>query len=178
MQAELRRIHDGLAPEWASSVVKVKDKDFLGKKVVSVADGVQVGTVKDLVFDDLNLSALVVQGERGEGLLPFAALQNNGPDAVTIPTLSAVDWNPGNALAPKSRKLHDLHKLTVMDEQGTALGHIHDFTMDAGGHIQQVEVRTEGVFGVGAHKTFIEAGQVCAIGPKLMTVKSAPSPSS
>jgi sporulation protein YlmC with PRC-barrel domain len=153
----------------------MRDRDFVGKVVVSMADGAQVGRVKDLVFNDLNLSALVVQGDRGEGLLPFPSLESNGPDVITIASYSVLDWNPGDALEPSPRTIHDLRKLTVVDSDGNVLGHIHDFTMDAVGHVQEIDIRTEGVFGLGAHKTVIDGAQVCALGADLMTVKIAPS---
>ena len=151
----------------------MKEKDLVGKHMVSINDGTRAGTVKDLVFDELQLTALVVKGDRGEGLLPYLSLGSNGPDAITISSLSAVDWNPGKAIELKPRNLHHLRKLSVVDSEGNALGHIHDFTMDAAGHIQEFDVRTEGVFGVGALKTLVEASQVVAMGADLMTVMVA-----
>ena len=42
----------------------MKENEFVGKVVVSMADSAQIGKVKDLVFRGLQLSALVVKGER------------------------------------------------------------------------------------------------------------------
>ena len=50
--------------------IYMKEKDLVGKHMVSINDGTRAGTVKDLVFDELQLTALVVKGDRGEGRLP------------------------------------------------------------------------------------------------------------
>ncbi len=149
----------------------MKEKDLVGKKIVSMADGAKVGTVKDLVFHGLELSALVLDGERGEGLLPFKDLGTNGPDAITIESYKLVDWNAGKVLAPESRSTHDLRKLSVMDANGTLLGHMHDLTMDDNGHVKDIDVRTDGVFGIGSHETVIPAAQVRALGADMITVE-------
>jgi sporulation protein YlmC with PRC-barrel domain len=148
----------------------MNDKDLMGKAVVSMADGAQVGIVKDLVFRGLDLDSLVVRGERGEGLLPYTSLGKNGPDAITIESYTVVDWNAGPGLGPESKDLHHLRELSVMDADGKMLGHLHDLTMDAAGHVQDIAVRTDGVFGIGAHETVIPASRVCAVGTNMITV--------
>ena len=148
----------------------MKEKDFIGKKLVSMADGVQVGTVKDLIFQGLDLTALVVRGEHGEGLLPYKEIGTNGPDAITIESYKLVDWNAGHSLQPDSRSSHDLRKLNFMDADGKLLGRIHDLTMDEVGHIQTMGVRTEGVFGLGSHETVVPASSIRALGSDMVTV--------
>ncbi|HLK17188.1 MAG TPA: PRC-barrel domain-containing protein [Fimbriimonadaceae bacterium] len=154
----------------------MKDSDFIGKRVVSLADGAQVGTVKDLVFHELELTALVIRGERGEGLLPFADLGKNGPDAITIESFTLVDWNAGHALQPDGRTTRELRELSVFDANGKKLGHIHDFTMDVSGHVEDFAVRSGGVLGIGADERVIDGSQVLALGEDLITVKASPKP--
>ncbi len=149
----------------------MRDKDLVGKSVVSMADGARVGTVKDLVFHGLNLQALVVKGERGEGLLPFVSVGANGPDAITIESYTLVDWNKGPGLGPETMDIHRLRKLSVVDGNGKMLGHLHDLTMDTAGHVEDIRVRTEGVFGIGAHETVIPASDIRALGADLITVE-------
>jgi sporulation protein YlmC with PRC-barrel domain len=151
----------------------MKDKDFIGKAVVSMGDGAQVGTVKDLVFRGLNLAALVVDGECGEGLLPYGSVGKNGPDAITIDSYTAIDWNAGRVVEPDSRSTHDLRKLSVVNAEGQILGHMHDFTMNSKGHVQKIYVRTDGIFGIGAHKEVVAGSRVRAIGSNMITVESA-----
>ena len=59
----------------------IREKDLMGKAIVSMGDGAKVGTVKELVFQHLTLSSLVVRGEHGEGLLRYQDIGANGPDA-------------------------------------------------------------------------------------------------
>jgi sporulation protein YlmC with PRC-barrel domain len=140
-----------------------------------MADGARVGSVKDLVFRGMDLDALVVRGERGEGLLPYKSLGAIGPDAVTIESYTLVDWNPGPALGPETKDMHGLRQLAVVDAEGHKLGHLHNLTMDAAGHVEEIDVRTEGVFGLGAHQTVIPGKRVRAFGADMITVDSAPT---
>ena len=153
----------------------MKDKDLVGKTVVSMADGARVGTVKDLVFHGLELSKLLIRGERGEALLDFKSIGVNGPDAITIESYTLVDWNAGRTLEPDNRDIHELRKLSVVDAGGKMLGHLHDLTMDDLGHVETIAVRTEGVFGVGAHETVIPGASVRAVGSNMITVEAAAS---
>ena len=120
----------------------------------------------------------MVRGEHGEGLLPFRSLGTNGPDAVTIESYTLVDWNAGRSLDPDSKNTDELRKLSVVDSEGNMLGHIHDLSMDSFGHIDDVDVRTEGVFGIGARHTSIPRSNVRAVGPNLITVEADSSGSS
>ena len=151
------------------------DKEFMGKKVVSLSDGEKLGKVKDLIFTGLKLTDLVVKGERGEGLLPFKNLSANGPDAIMVETYALIDWNVGPALTPESRTAHELEKLKVVDDKGKMIGHMHDYTMDTNGVIEEISVRTEGVFGIGAIETIVPSKRVRAIGSDLITVERTAS---
>ena len=148
----------------------MKQKEFVGKRVVSLADGVEIGKVKDLVFTGLNLSALVIAGERGDGLLPFESISANGPDAITIESFQLIDWNAGSTLTPESRTTQEIEKLKVIDAKGTMIGRLHDFKMNPNGWIEEIYIRTDGVFGIGAHETTVPSSKVRAIGAFLITV--------
>ncbi len=157
----------------AGTVVRVnlmRTKEFVGKPVISMADGAEIGKVEDLIYVGLNLSALVVKGERGEGLLPFKSIEANGPDAITIESYTLIDWNAGHTLAPESRTTHEIKKLKVIDAEGKMIGHMHDFTMNRQGSIEEISVRTDGVFGLGAHETLVPGSKVRAIGTDMITV--------
>ena len=152
----------------------MKENDFVGKPVVSMSDGAKIGKVRDMVFKGLDLTSLVVNGERGEGLLPIGLIGTNGPDAITIESYTVVDWNAGRLQDPDSRNTHDLRKLSVVDADGNMLGKMHELTMNAKGRVEEISVRTEGVFGIGAHETLVAASRVRAIGTDMITVEKAP----
>ena len=52
--------------------------------VVSMADGVQIGRVEDVLFDttDLRVAALVLATSGGQSVLPFSSVHRIGADAV------------------------------------------------------------------------------------------------
>ncbi len=162
------------APDRAGTVLVeiMKSKAFVGKRVVSMADGAEIGKVRDLVFTGLNLTALLVKGERGDGLLPFESIDANGPDAITIESYKLIDWNAGRTLDPESRTTHEIEKLKVIDAEGIMIGRLHDFTMSPKGLIEEISVRTEGVFGIGSHETVVPSSKVRAIGTDMITVES------
>jgi sporulation protein YlmC with PRC-barrel domain len=150
------------------------EKDLLGKAVVSMGDGARVGKVKDLIFHGIQLQALVIKGERGEGLLPYERIGKNGPDAITIDSYTMVDWNGGTISDPESQEIGELRKLTVVDSNGKMLGHLHDLDLSESGLIQEIFVQTEGVFSIGAHKSRFAGPQIRSMGPKLITVDATP----
>jgi sporulation protein YlmC with PRC-barrel domain len=151
----------------------MRDKDLIEKSVISIADGERVGVVKDLVFLDLNVLGLLVMGNHGQGLLPFSKLESIGPDAIMVASTSVVDWNAGSVLVSGGRNTRDLRKLSVVDSEGNFLGHIHDFNMDSTGQIKEINIRTEGVFGIGSQRTMVEGAEVCGIGSDVITVRAA-----
>lgn len=153
----------------------MNETTLVGKRVVSLGDGAQVGTVKDLVFHGLLLKSLLVKGEHGEGLLPFASILKNGPDAITIDSYSLIDWNAGKSIEPNNVTSHDLYKLTVVDSEGKDLGKVHDIVLDPAGSIQELVVRTEGVFGIGSHETVVPKSGIRTIGAALITVDAQPT---
>lgn len=151
----------------------MKSKVFIGKKVVGMSDGAEIGKVKDLIFTGLKLTGLVVKGDRGEGLLPYDSLGANGSDAMTVESYAVIDWSAGPEMAPESRTIHEIEKLKVIDAEGNMIGHMHDFTMSASGLIEEISVRTDGVFGIGSHETVVPSSRVRAIGTDMITVDSA-----
>jgi sporulation protein YlmC with PRC-barrel domain len=147
-------------------------KDLIGKPVVSLEEGAQVGRAKDLVFQGLELQALVVQGEHGEGQLPYADIRTPGPDAITIESSSLIDWDPGQGKESSGKGRSEFLELAVVDAEGNNLGHVHDLNFDLTGQVEDIAVRTEGIFGIGAHETTIPRSQIRAVGPKWITVET------
>src|SRR4029450_4367846 len=72
----------------------MKAGELKGKAVVSMADGVQVGRVEDILFDTpaLRVAALVLTTTGGRSILPFAAVRSLGTRS------------PWRARRPRSRR--------------------------------------------------------------------------
>ncbi len=134
-------------------------------------DGAKVGTVNDLIFRGVEMVSLVVKGERGEGLLPYERVNENGPDALMIDSYTAIDWSSGLTLEPGTRSVHELRKLSVVDAEGNLLGRLHEFTITPKGRMEDLYIKTEGVFGIGSHESVVSQSRIRAFGPDAITVE-------
>ena len=136
-----------------------------------MGDGTRVGSVTDVLFNGLDVNSLVVHGDHGNGLLPYRDVLSNGPDAITIESSTLIDWNAGPESDVEGKGAQHLRKLAVMDADGAMLGHVHDMDMDEPGHVENITVRGDGIFGFGGHETRIQTSRVRAVGPKMITVQ-------
>jgi sporulation protein YlmC with PRC-barrel domain len=131
----------------------MKARALKGKAVVSMADGVQIGRVEEVLFDTaaLKVAALVLTTTGGRSILPFAAVRSLGADAVTVESATATQpaaaqADAGNLL----RALGDLTGLKVVNGEGAYLGDVRDVTIDqASGTLTELEAHSGGMLGVG-----------------------------
>ncbi|CAN5653987.1 hypothetical protein BH11ARM2_BH11ARM2_26370 [soil metagenome] len=151
-----------------------KVSELVGKSVVSLSDGVKVGTVKDVLIDTGTMvaGALLVAGDSGRGGLPFAQITNIGQDAITIETAQAVFWASANTPGP-GREAGEIKGLPVVDASGTVVGNVHDIDL-LNNRVQSLIVRSGGVFGLGANDSVVPVSAIRSIGAKLVTVEVAP----
>jgi len=152
----------------------MKASELKNKAVVSMADGVQIGRVEDVLFDTaaLRVAALVLTTSGGRSVLPFAAVRSLGADAVTVEsaTLTQPPADPagaGNLL----RSLTDLIGLKAVNGEGAYLGEVRDVTIEqATGALTELEAHSGGVLGLGGTGVTIRASSIRGIGPELVTV--------
>jgi sporulation protein YlmC with PRC-barrel domain len=140
--------------------------------VISMADGVQIGRVEDVLFDTANLrvAALALATSGGQSVLPFGSVHRIGADAVTVEAATAAQpaapTAPGNAL----RHLSDMIGLKVVNGEGTYLGDVRDVLIDeAGGGLTELEAHRGGMLGMGGTSVTVPASAVRGIGPDLVT---------
>jgi sporulation protein YlmC with PRC-barrel domain len=141
--------------------------------VVSMADGVQIGRVEDVLFDTaaLQVGALVLKTTGGRSLLPFASVHRLGADAVTVESAKAAQaevapTGAGNVL----RSLGDLTGLKVVSGEGTYLGDVRDVEIDqATGALTELQVHRGGVLGLGGTGVTVPAAAIRGIGPDMVT---------
>ena len=143
------------------------------KPVVSMADGAQVGTVKELLFDtaDLRLTALLLRATSGESTLPFGSIGSIGSDAVMIERAADTAGAQGQAALDTTRGLDDLMSLSAVNVAGTLLGKVSELEIDEqDGRLTKLEVHRGGVLGIGGTTVTILPSAIRSIGPKLITV--------
>jgi sporulation protein YlmC with PRC-barrel domain len=143
------------------------------KPVVSMADGAQVGTVKELLFDtsDLRLTALLLRADSGESTLPFGSIRSVGSDAVMIESAADTAGAHGQAALDTTRSLEDLMDLSAVNVEGTLLGKVKELEIgDQDGRLTKLEVHRGGVLGIGGTTVTVPPSAIRSIGAKLITV--------
>ena len=139
--------------------------------MVSLADGLKVGTIKDLLIDVDMLAAtdLLISGVSGLGRVPIGDIKEIGQDAVMVASSQEVLWATSKAAFP-GRRAKELRGLTVLNSKGDVVGTVHELElMDF--RIMALDVRSGGVLGMGATTTRVPSEEIRGIGPKLITVE-------
>jgi sporulation protein YlmC with PRC-barrel domain len=110
----------------------MKASELKNKAVVSMADGVQIGRVEDVLFDTaaLRVAALVLTTTGGRSVLPFAAVRSLGADAVTVESATATQAADQAGIGNLLRSLGDLIGLKVVNGEGAYLGDVRDVTIE------------------------------------------------
>lgn len=154
----------------AVELKKQKISELIGRPVVSMAGGVKVGTVKDVLIDTATLTAtaLLISGDSGRGGLPFDKVLAVGPDAVTIEEVSSVFWASATTPGP-GREANEIKGLPVVNSLGADMGNVHDIEL-LGDRVQSLDVRSGGLFGIGASEKAITQHAIRSIGDKLVAV--------
>ena len=149
------------------------------KPVVSMADGAQVGTVEDVLFDpsELRVAGLALRGQGGESILPFGSIRSIGSDAVMVESAAETQGAGGQAMRENMRGLGDLTSLSVVNGEGTLLGKVKEVEIDEDGRLAQLEAHRGGVLGIGGTDVTIPPSAIRSVGPKLITVDMPSEPS-
>ncbi|HEX2863618.1 MAG TPA: PRC-barrel domain-containing protein, partial [Deinococcales bacterium] len=148
-----------------------KGRDIVGKPVVSLEGGTRIAAVKDLVFDqDENILLGFVVDEGGwfsrAKVLPFAAVQSIGEDAVVIN--NQADIRPADSLPAVDgilRRKNLIGSTTLMTTDGRNLGRLTDLFVDeTSGQVTGYEV-TGGLFSdLSSGRSFVPAPSTITIG--------------
>ncbi len=127
-----------------------KSVDILGLPVISISEGLELGTAKSLVINPAQgaVAALVIDDGKwylGAKLLPFTAIAGLGESAITVESASNVVPVSG---APDLEKLLaagvTVIGAKVLTKTGRIQGKITDFAVDAAGKIVNCEIEEAG----------------------------------
>lgn len=152
------------------------DKDFLGLDVVSLADGMVVGTVDALLVDDnATVAGLVMDlGIYEAKVLSYSDILNVGEDAIMISSADSVK------LVSEHPALEEVAELEIfvtdalaMTDRGELVGVVGDYFVDpVSGTIKGIEVLPD----EGGHEAettlIVPASQVLRIGPELVLIRA------
>lgn len=153
--------------------------DIKDMAVISLQEGTKLGRVEQPLFDlaTRQLGALLVKGEDGTFILPFAQIEQIGTDAITV-TSSQVTQTPSSGGATDALlDLHALKKLKIVDQAGTFLGTLSDVDVDpASGQITKLVAHKGGLLGLGGTTTPIASSAIVMVGQELLTVTMETEP--
>ena len=129
--------------------------DLLGMPLVTVQEGLRLGTLKGLEFNpaDGRIRYLHFDGAdtRADGVLAWDSVRTVGADAITVASLDAVlEAVPA---ADREEITPDVRNRPVITESGTRLGTITGYDVDeASGRIERYRVATGGFVGRLTHR--------------------------
>lgn len=124
-----------------------KSRRFISMPIVSIEEGLQIGTIKGLVInpEQMEVAALIIDQRgwfREQKIVPYGKVKNVGGDAITIDQSTQVQ---------KTTSLPEILKLIrekanpigtkVIVENGTLVGHVDEYYIDeATGKIVVLEI--------------------------------------
>lgn len=150
-------------------------RSVIGLPIISLAEGLRVGRVQDLIFDPAarSVAALLVREaswHREAELVPIAKVRSFGRDAITIYDLS------GLIAARANRQLYDLYASTVklegllvMTEGGSYLGIIEDIRLGPRGEMVAYEISIGFTEDVQRGRCLIPAADALTVGRDVAT---------
>ncbi|MDT3698764.1 MAG: PRC-barrel domain-containing protein [Thermincola sp.] len=154
-----------------------KSRKFLSMPIISLAEGLKIGSVRSLVVDPVKMEvAALIVDQRGwfreQKIIPFSKVKSIGSDAVTIDQTSNVQ---------KPISLPELLKLLkertnpignkVIAENGTEIGIVDEFYVDeATGKITGLEVSGKLLESLYKGKAFLPIENVSTIGDDIIVV--------
>jgi sporulation protein YlmC with PRC-barrel domain len=129
--------------------------ELLGMPLVTVAEGVRLGTLRGLDFDaaDGQIRGLFFAGAAGraDGVLPWSAVVGVGADAITVESVSSIvapDAGPDRAAPPS-----DVRERPVVTVSGTRVGKVTGYDVDeTTGRVERYHVATGGFLGKLTHQ--------------------------
>jgi sporulation protein YlmC with PRC-barrel domain len=148
--------------------------ELLGMALVTVQEGIRLGTVKGVELDPAagRIAYLCFDGAetRADGVVPWEAVRAVGADAITVASLAQVrEAVPGEDRARVTPLASDR---PVMTESGTQLGRVTGYDVDeTTGHVERYHVATGGFFGRLTHSEIsFPHTAVRAFGPDAVVV--------
>jgi sporulation protein YlmC with PRC-barrel domain len=154
----------------------VKTDDFKKLAVVSVSDGAKLGYIDDLLFDtgQLQVAAFCLSTEGQHAVIPIAAVQSVGADAVLVADGKVVRSLSAETALAALPGLDRMKSLKVVDERGDLVGRLTDLDVDpANGKVLDVRTHEGGVLGIGGKSATIAAADVRSVGDEVMVVAAA-----
>lgn len=155
----------------------MKSRKYISMPIVSLKEGMQIGTVRNLVIDPvrMELAALIIDQRgwfREQKIIPYSKVKSIGSDAITIDESSNVQ---------KTVSLPEILKLIkekanpigtrVISETGTVLGVVEEFFLEEStGKITGFEISGKMLESLFKGKALLSADYVKTLGSDVVVV--------
>jgi sporulation protein YlmC with PRC-barrel domain len=157
----------------------MKARALTGMPVLSINDGLRLGTVEELLVDPVQrrIAALAI-GQAGQTrLVPFDQVKSIGEDAVTVENTQVAQEASAQEPLAQLPTLSSLLKLSVVDVGGTRRGALTELEVDpADGHVTEAMVHQGGILGVGGSTLTVPVSAIRSLGPQLVMIEVPPAP--
>jgi len=162
------------APHHAHDGATTMSSDRLkGFPVVSLTEGLKLGTVEAALFDPatLALRAFRVTGDGQTFLMPLAGVGTIGPDAVMVESSRVTRAATAEGEFGGLVDFDTLKRLKVVDAAGTLLGTLHDLDVDLlTGQPLTLTVHKGGFLHRGGATVTVAGAAIRSVGRDLITV--------
>lgn len=155
----------------------LKSKRLIGMPVISLAEGQQLGKVKDLIVDPLKraVAALVIEQKgwfREEKFIPYSKVSNVGSDAITV---AQSDFAQKGTSLPEIVKLmkdkYLINNTKVVAENGKMLGIVEEYYINTeDGTIAGLEIAGNFLNSIISGRAFLDSSFIRTIGKELIIV--------
>jgi uncharacterized protein YrrD len=147
--------------------------ELRGRQVISIQEGDRLGDVRDFWIDSAGLSvaAFLLLEEGNERVLKFSDVRKIGPDALMVETAAVAEPRDSNNPPTEWKLFSELSRLQVVSGEGVQLGALADTEFDPmTGRLVSLELRSGGVFGVGAKIEVVPIENVRSFGTGAITL--------
>jgi uncharacterized protein YrrD len=144
--------------------------DLKGLAVVTIEDGIKVGTVNDILFNTQHyrIQALLLDGgllRSSTGLVELVNVQTIGSDAVMIQNQSVVRHQLSNQEREQYPSLENIMSLPIVAQDGSVVGKVATVNIDPqSGKITELLATKPGFIGVFESRIHVPVNQLISIG--------------
>jgi sporulation protein YlmC with PRC-barrel domain len=159
--------------------IPMKTSEMKGKAVLSITTGLRLGRVEEALLNpaSLDLSALRISADDQQAVVPFAQVRSIGRDAVMVEGDDVAQWITTSIAAEGLVTFDDLKHHKVVDDAGTLLGTPRAIAVEPqSGRLQQLEVHSGGMLGMGGQTTTVPGSDVTGVGADVIVVRAGPRP--
>lgn len=156
-----------------------KSKRFASMPVISLEEGRQIGTVKELVVDPAGkkVAALVIEQKgwfKEQRFIPYHKVHSVGTDAITIEKSSGVQKAAGlPEIVKLLRERVKINGAKIVAENGTVLGYVDEYYVDVeSGTIAGLEFSGNFINSVLKGRAFLDIAYIRTIGKEVVVVNN------